>query len=507
MWPAGAFLLAFGAYCLWVPNRPLVVEVPGMALRFLIEGGAFLWAARRPELPAQLRWTLRLCGAGALYSIGTLGMEVAQLPFAAFAGAVSYVFALVAFLAYPRVPFRSRQGATVAIDLVTVAGALSVLQWFVISAAPVDGTFHRGWAVTYGVAQVAVMAGLSGVINLGRAVPSVRAFWWFVAAESVYLPVAVLAQFHALYQLPWAEPVARFIYFVGVLATLRAAVHFRGDPVAAVPDRVSPAWLLGLNPLTFLMPAALGTALTLALWRGPADKVVPLGLSLLTVTLLLVLRLVVTAYQNARLQEEERAADERLLQVRQEERVRLLADMHDGFGSQLVSARIRVSRAELDRGQLEGVLAECLADLALVTDSIKAQDDSLETALADWRARLDERLEGHGCRLHWTVELGQVPKLPSGHILQVLRVLQEAVGNALRHAQAENTWIEVRSERRGPLSVTVLDDGVGLSPGAVGGRGMEFMRKRAGNVGGLLTFSPGRGGRGTSVRLEIPVQA
>jgi signal transduction histidine kinase len=336
-------------------------------------------------------------------------------------------------------------------------------------------------------------------------VPSARAFWWFVAAEALYLPVAVLAQFHALYKLPWAEPVARFVYFVGVLATLRAAVHFREDPVAKVPDRVSPAWLLGLNPLTFLMPAALGTALVLALWRGPEDKVVPLGLSLLTVTLLLVLRLVVTAYQNARLQEEERAAHERLLQVRQEERVRLLADMHDGFGSQLVSARIRVSRAELGRAQLEGVLAECLADLALVTDSIRAPDDSLETAISDWRARLDERLAGHGCRLHWKLELVPAPQLPSGHILQVLRVLQEAVGNALRHAHAQNIWIDVRSSRGAPLSLCVSDDGVGLPAAAVGGRGMEFMRKRAGNVGGLLTLGPREGGPGTSVRLDVPV--
>jgi signal transduction histidine kinase len=89
---------------------------------------------------------------------------------------------------------------------------------------------------------------------------------------------------------------------------------------------------------------------------------------------------------------------------------------------------------------------------------------------------------------------------------EVLRVAQEALTNALRHAEAER--IELRMEARdGRLIVTVADDGVGFDTGdrALRSRrlGLTSMEERAKGLGGTLVVSS-RPGEGTTVTLEVP---
>jgi signal transduction histidine kinase len=87
-----------------------------------------------------------------------------------------------------------------------------------------------------------------------------------------------------------------------------------------------------------------------------------------------------------------------------------------------------------------------------------------------------------------------------------LRVAQEALNNALRHADAER--IELRMEPRDrSLVVTVADDGVGFDPAAPGVRsrrlGLTSMEERARALGGTLAVVS-RPGEGTTVTLEVP---
>jgi signal transduction histidine kinase len=88
----------------------------------------------------------------------------------------------------------------------------------------------------------------------------------------------------------------------------------------------------------------------------------------------------------------------------------------------------------------------------------------------------------------------------------VLRVAGEALGNALRHAEAER--IELRMESRdGRLVVTVADDGIGFDPAAPGVRsrrlGLTSMEERARALGGSLAVVS-KLGEGTTVTLEVP---
>jgi signal transduction histidine kinase len=241
------------------------------------------------------------------------------------------------------------------------------------------------------------------------------------------------------------------------------------------------------------------------LQRGQMVQARWLGATLVGITLLLALRLAVTALENARLLREERLAEQRLVLARAEERNQLLADMHDGFGSQLVSARVRSQRGTLTQPQLTELLGECLADLHLVVDALKAQEGSLSSALDDYRHRIERRLEGGRCALHWELRPGDEADISSHVILQVLRVVQEAVNNALKHARADNVWVAVVRQEGGALEVSVMDDGVGLQDGARSGRGRTFMEARARSLGARFSLGPREGDQpGTSVRVTVP---
>ncbi len=94
----------------------------------------------------------------------------------------------------------------------------------------------------------------------------------------------------------------------------------------------------------------------------------------------------------------------------------------------------------------------------------------------------------------------------------IYRVVQEALTNVSRHAQATKATVSI-SERDGVLSASVTDDGRGLparerlgprGDGLEGGFGMSGMRERAELVGGELELTPAPGG-GTTVLLRVPL--
>jgi len=89
--------------------------------------------------------------------------------------------------------------------------------------------------------------------------------------------------------------------------------------------------------------------------------------------------------------------------------------------------------------------------------------------------------------LHLTSE---VP-VPIG--IAVYRIIQEALTNVLRHADAAKVMVTV--DQKGDLIVLrVEDDGVGPNIEASGGHGIRGMRERATSLGGVLTTGPGTGG-------------
>jgi len=97
------------------------------------------------------------------------------------------------------------------------------------------------------------------------------------------------------------------------------------------------------------------------------------------------------------------------------------------------------------------------------------------------------------------LRVGEVPRLEPGPATQVLRIAQEALGNALRHAEASVIRVLLDARR-----LRVEDDGCGFDPDAARGKrlGLTSMRERATELGGTLTVTSDDGG--TVVELVMP---
>jgi signal transduction histidine kinase len=89
---------------------------------------------------------------------------------------------------------------------------------------------------------------------------------------------------------------------------------------------------------------------------------------------------------------------------------------------------------------------------------------------------------------------------------EVLRIAQEALANAIRHANAEHVRVQLQ-RRDGGLVLEVADDGAGFEPDAAGLRsrrlGLTSMEERARRLRGRLAIDSAPG-EGTTVRLEVP---
>ena len=209
-----------------------------------------------------------------------------------------------------------------------------------------------------------------------------------------------------------------------------------------------------------------------------------------------------------------RLAQAEKLHALAEERQRLMRDMHDGVGGQLITALAALEGGKAAPADVAQIVRECIDDLRLVIDSMEPIDDDLLTLLGSLRYRLEPRLNVAGIRLLWQVrELPPLPNLTPRNVLHILRVLQEALTNALKHARATRITVTTAMDAlAGQALITVADDGRGFgieSAGAAGpnrhsGRGLGNMRRRAEAVGG--SFAIDSGPHGTRVTLGLPLR-
>jgi signal transduction histidine kinase len=186
------------------------------------------------------------------------------------------------------------------------------------------------------------------------------------------------------------------------------------------------------------------------------------------------------------------------------ERERLTRDMHDGLGSALAYSLAAVERGEVRPAQLGTTLRECIDDLRLVISSLGPDGSDLVAMLASSRERLQRNVDAAGLRFEWA--MGDLPPLnwmgPS-QSLHVLRMVQEALANAVRHAGAQKVRFDARAIDD-EIEITVTDDGTGFDAAAVhGGRGLQSLASRARLLGGQLRVDSKVGG-GTRIRLRIP---
>ena len=214
-----------------------------------------------------------------------------------------------------------------------------------------------------------------------------------------------------------------------------------------------------------------------------------------------------------------RDAERRLSEAATDERRRVARELHDVV-SHAVSVMViqaGAARQVLDRapGQAEESLLSIEATGREAMDDLRAflgvlNDDPQETGLApqpgvDRLGALVERVREAG--LPAALEVDGLPRaLPASLDVTVYRIVQEALTNALRHAQRAATLVRLSYEPS-VLRLEVLDDGPAVDTESVmgSGRGVVGMRERASLVGGRLEAGPRIGG-GYAVRAWLPLE-
>jgi signal transduction histidine kinase len=201
----------------------------------------------------------------------------------------------------------------------------------------------------------------------------------------------------------------------------------------------------------------------------------------------------------------------KLLHAQENERRTLARELHDEVGQSLsailMEAENAACAAELPeaRDHLDAVrsLAEKtvneVRDLALLLRPSMLDDFGLVPAL-NWHAR--ETGKRTGLNLVLTADEG-ADDLPDEHKTCIYRLVQEAIHNSTRHANANNVEVELRRED-GRVRFSVRDDGDGFDPRVVRGLGLLGMEERVRRLGGRLAIDS-HPGRGTSILAELPV--
>jgi signal transduction histidine kinase len=197
-----------------------------------------------------------------------------------------------------------------------------------------------------------------------------------------------------------------------------------------------------------------------------------------------------------------------------EERQRLARELHDSVTQALygvtlyaeAAARLlSVGDAELASDHLREVrqtAQEALQEMRLLIFELRPPVLEQEGLVAALETRL-EAVEGRsGLETEFILE-GDV-RLPTDIEEGLYRIAQEALNNALKHAQARCITVHLRQERQAVM-LEVIDDGIGFDPSTAreqGGLGLPGMEERAARLGGRLTVSS-RPGEGTSMKVEV----
>ena len=185
-----------------------------------------------------------------------------------------------------------------------------------------------------------------------------------------------------------------------------------------------------------------------------------------------------------------------------DEQRRLMGEMHDGIGSQLMAALDAVEHGEASRIEIAEELRECMDSLRLTIDSLAPSERDLLTVLANLRYRLEGRLKRQGITLDWRVR--DVPLLDSltpHNVLHILRILQEAFTNIVKHARAKTITVET-GVVDDSVFIRISDDGRGIVEPREG-RGMDSMRRRALALKSKLEVNTSSSG--TTLCLSLPL--
>lgn len=227
------------------------------------------------------------------------------------------------------------------------------------------------------------------------------------------------------------------------------------------------------------------------------------------------------ALQNAQLYRDLELEKERMVEIQEETRKKLARDLHDGptqsigaiamrvnFARRLMTRKPEAASEELFK--IEELARRTTKEIRQMLFTLRPLVLESEGLLAALEQLAEKMLENHKQKVTIQASPDVVENMEVGKQGVVFFIVEEAVNNARKHAQADNIW--VRLKRRGEfLRLEVQDDGVGFDVASVedsydqrGSLGMVNLRERAEMVNGVLRIDSVPG-KGTRVAVTIPL--
>ena len=233
-------------------------------------------------------------------------------------------------------------------------------------------------------------------------------------------------------------------------------------------------------------------------------------------------RQAVTAIQNARLYQDLVEEKERMIEVHEEARKKLARDLHDG-PTQSVAAmamRINIARRLVEKDSRSAVeelskieelahrTTKEIRHMLFTLRPLILESQGLSAAL---KSMADKMRETYNQNVVVNVDDNIAGQMEMGKQGVVFYIIEEAVNNARKHANAANIWVRLRPFQQGAALLEVEDDGIGFDVDAVNkaydkrsSLGMVNLRERTELVNGLLNIESAIG-RGTKISVYIPL--
>jgi two-component system, NarL family, sensor kinase len=242
--------------------------------------------------------------------------------------------------------------------------------------------------------------------------------------------------------------------------------------------------------------------------RGPADPLSASDIRLLDD----LTRQIGVAAHAVTLTEDLRRSRDAVVVAREEERRRLRRDLHDGLGPTLAAIGMRAEAAEAvlhgSPDDAERQLADLRAEVASAMADVRRLVDGLRPPVIDELGLVGalrlaaDRLGASGTPDVSVDADGDLPELPAAVEVAAFRIATEAMTNAARHAGAERCTVRLVGGT--DLTVTIEDDGSGLSDERRAGVGLASMQERAAELGGDCRVER-RAEGGTRVIARLPI--
>jgi signal transduction histidine kinase len=205
---------------------------------------------------------------------------------------------------------------------------------------------------------------------------------------------------------------------------------------------------------------------------------------------------------------------EHLERAREEERARISRELHDELGQELTALNLALS---LTQQRFQREPQSIAANLTELTALVARTQSTTRNLVSELRPRMLDEL-GLGHAIEWlmrqteertgvvcTLSSGDLSTLPSNLASVAFRIVQEALTNVARHAQAKNVSISIIANGN-TLELAVSDDGIGMPrPVPRRGFGIIGIRERANALGGTISIES-RSGGGTTLRAQLPIE-